>query len=152
MIEVSKRHFYPCSSQSPELWEFARGVWFLTQSKEAEFLCGKPERVLGFFITMMATTLCALRHVDINCWELSQTYLNTHTRCLECKQNKQHSQAETKSETPSWTYLGSNLFKLTRLKKGWFKFGLGRGCNSSCRSVCECVYLCAGTQSFLSLK
>lgn len=86
-------------------------------------------------------TVCTHRHIDINYWDLSQTYLNTHTWSLECKRNKWSSQVETKSETLAWTYRGCNLFYLTRPKKGWFKFGLGTGCNSSCRGVCKHAYL-----------
>lgn len=34
-------------------------------------------------------------------YELLGFITDTHTRCLECKRNKQHSRAEAKSETPS---------------------------------------------------
>lgn len=66
-----------------------KGVCYFLHNrrKQGSFVASLSE-FLGFFITMIAMTLCALRHVEINCWDLSQTYLNTHSRRLECKLNK----------------------------------------------------------------
>lgn len=119
-----------------------KGVCYFLHNrrKQGSFVASLSE-FLGFFITMIATTLCALTLKSIVgiyhrlIWTRTVSVENVNwTNCAD--------QQRKKSETPSWTYLGLIQFcHPIRLKNGWFKFGLVRGCNSSCRGVCKDVYL-----------